>query len=95
MQIRTNSGHSTNVSTARELIIDEQHAGQRIDNFLISCLKGLPRTRIYRILRRGEVRVNKGRIRQHYRLKSGDVVRIPPLRLAQSMASREPAMRLR
>jgi 23S rRNA pseudouridine955/2504/2580 synthase len=69
---------------ARELIIDEHHAGQRIDNFLISRLKGLPRTRIYRILRRGEVRVNKGRIRQHYRLKSGDVVRIPPLRMDAS-----------
>jgi len=73
------------VSTAaRELVIDEHHAGQRIDNFLLARLKGLPRTRIYRILRRGEVRVNKGRIRQHYRLKSGDVVRIPPVRLDSS-----------
>lgn len=83
MQTRADSGHLPKKIAARELTIDEHHAGQRIDNFLISCLKGLPRTRIYSILRRGEVRVNKGRIRQHYRLKSGDVVRIPPLRLSQ------------
>jgi 23S rRNA pseudouridine955/2504/2580 synthase len=95
MQTRPDSGHSSNLTVVRELTIDEHHAGQRIDNFLISCLKGLPRTRIYRILRRGEVRVNKGRIRQHYRLKSGDVVRIPPLRLAQSAPPREPTARLR
>ena len=95
MQIRADSGRSPNPSMAREVTIDEHHAGQRIDNFLLSCLKGLPRTRVYRILRRGEVRVNKGRIRQHYRLKPGDVVRIPPLRLAQSATPRGPAAGLR
>ena len=63
----------------REVRIDETHAGQRIDNFLITFLKGLPRSRIYRCLRRGEVRVNKGRVRQHYRLRPGDVVRVPPV----------------
>ena len=94
MQTSADSGRSHRLSAARELTIDEHHAGQRIDNFLISRLKGLPRTRIYRILRRGEVRVNKGRIRQHYRLKPGDVVRIPPLRLAQPVASPGPATRL-
>jgi 23S rRNA pseudouridine955/2504/2580 synthase len=94
MQTRAASGRSPNVSAAHELTIDEHHAGQRIDNFLISRLKGLPRTRIYRILRRGEVRVNKGRIRQHYRLKPGDVVRIPPVRLAQPVQSRGPAQTL-
>lgn len=95
MQTRADSGGAPNLTAARELTIDEQHAGQRIDNFLISRLKGLPRTRIYRILRRGEVRVNKGRIRQHYRLQAGDVVRIPPLRLEQSVLSRAPAKGLR
>lgn len=94
MQTRTDSGQVSNSTAARELIIDENHAGQRIDNFLISCLKGLPRTRIYRILRRGEVRVNKGRIRQHYRLKPGDVVRIPPVRLDTSQAPQRPAKSL-
>jgi len=80
--------HSHNVLPAREFLVDEAHAGQRIDNFLSARLKGLPRSRIYRILRRGEVRVNRGRIRQHYRLQAGDVVRIPPVRLA---APGEPA----
>lgn len=96
MQTRADSGHSPDHVPARELTIDEHHAGQRIDNFLIARLKGLPRTRIYRILRRGEVRVNKGRIRQHYRLQHGDVVRIPPLRLAPSPTTeRAPAAALR
>lgn len=94
MHTRNDSGQSSDLTAARELIVDEHHAGQRIDNFLMSCLKGLPRTRIYRILRRGEVRVNKGRIRQHYRLKSGDVVRIPPVRLDASPPAGVPPMSL-
>ncbi len=64
----------------RRVTVEEGNEGQRIDNFLRSHLKGVPKSHIYRILRRGEVRVNKGRIRQDYRLKAGDVVRIPPLR---------------
>jgi len=60
--------------------IDEDQAGQRIDNFLLSKLKGVPKSRIYRLLRKGEVRVNKGRIKPVYRLKPGDIVRIPPIR---------------
>lgn len=64
--------------------VDEEHAGQRIDNFLITHLKGVPKTRIYRIIRKGEVRVNKGRIKQTVRLAYGDLVRIPPIRQSQS-----------
>lgn len=60
--------------------IDANADGQRIDNFLITRLKGVPKSRVYRILRKGEVRVNKGRIRPDYRLKTGDQVRIPPIR---------------
>ena len=56
----------------RYLDIDEDEAGQRIDNFLMSRLKGLPRSRVYRLLRRGEVRVNGGRVRAEYRLEAGD-----------------------
>ena len=52
-------------------------AGQRIDNFLRTQLKGVPKTLIYRILRKGEVRVNKGRIKPEYKLQAGDVVRVP------------------
>ena len=64
--------------------IGEEQAGQRIDNFLIRVLKGAPKTLIYRLLRKGEVRVNKGRIKQTYRLQCGDVVRIAPVRLSAS-----------
>ncbi|WP_207146214.1 RluA family pseudouridine synthase [Chromatium okenii] len=60
--------------------------GQRIDNFLLRILKGVPRSHLYRVLRRGEVRVNKGRIKADYRVRCGDVVRIPPLHLAAPAA---------
>lgn len=66
---------------ARILTIEENGAGQRLDNFLMRELKGVPRTRLYRALRKGEVRVNKGRARADYRLVAGDQVRIPPLRV--------------
>ena len=61
--------------------IGDGFAGQRIDNFLISHLKGAPKTLIYRILRKGEVRANKKRVKPEYRLQAGDIIRIPPLRL--------------
>ncbi|HCY61727.1 MAG TPA: 23S rRNA pseudouridine(955/2504/2580) synthase RluC [Oxalobacteraceae bacterium] len=70
--------------------ISPEEAGQRIDNFLIRVCKGVPKSHIYRVLRSGEVRVNKGRIDQTYRLKEGDVVRIPPLRLADKPAQTAP-----
>lgn len=63
--------------------IDETYAGQRIDNFLITKLKGVPKSAVYRIIRKGEVRVNKGRIKQTYKLKIGDVVRVPPIRVSE------------
>ena len=63
--------------------IDEGAAGQRIDNFLVRVCKGVPKSHIYRILRSGEVRVNKGRVDAQYRLAEGDVVRVPPIRTAQ------------
>lgn len=66
----------------RLIEISEENSDQRLDNFLITLLKGVPKTRIYRIIRKGEVRVNKGRIDNKYRLKVGDVVRIPPVRVA-------------
>jgi len=61
------------------ITINAAHEGQRIDNYLVTTLKGVPRSLIYRLLRKGQVRVNKGRIKPVYRLKSGDIVRIPPL----------------
>lgn len=70
-------------SKVQLLEISEDSAGQRIDNFLCTRLKGVPRTRIYRIIRKGEVRVNKGRIKADYKLQPGDVVRVPPVRVAE------------
>ena len=66
--------------------IDEAHAWQRLDNFLIGQLKGVPETRIYRAIRKGEVRVNKKRVRVNYRLAMGDIVRIPPVRRCEGKA---------
>jgi 23S rRNA pseudouridine955/2504/2580 synthase len=65
---------------ARMVAIGPEQAGQRIDNFLVTQLKGVPKSRIYRMLRRGEVRLNKGRVGPQQRLRDGDRVRIPPLR---------------
>ncbi len=62
--------------------VEANAIGQRIDNYLLGRLKGAPRTLVYRIIRKGEVRVNKKRTRADYRLQAGDQVRIPPLRLA-------------
>ena len=66
------------------------YAGQRIDNFLLTYLKGVPKSAIYRILRKGEVRVNKGRIKASYRLQAGDRLRIPPLRLPEAKEAGQP-----
>jgi 23S rRNA pseudouridine955/2504/2580 synthase len=66
-----------------QIEITEENHDQRLDNFLITLLKGVPKTRIYRIVRKGEVRVNKGRVEVNYRLKTGDIVRIPPVRIAE------------
>ena len=66
--------------------IDEGRDGQRLDNFLITHLKGVPRSRIYRIIRSGEVRVNKKRAKQTTRLAVDDVVRVPPVRTSESQA---------
>ena len=59
------------------------HAGQRLDNYLMCHLNGVPKSLIYRIVRKGEVRVNKGRIKPEYRLQVGDLVRIPPVHQAE------------
>lgn len=68
------------------LEVGEESAGQRIDNFLMKRLKGVPKSHIYRILRSGEVRVNKGRAAADRRLEPGDRVRVPPVRIAEKTA---------
>ncbi len=79
---------------ARLLTITENEDGQRLDNYLLTKLKGAPRTLIYRIVRTGEVRVNKGRIKPEYRLQIGDIVRVPPLRLSEAAAPATPSSQL-
>ena len=64
------------------LLVDEESAGQRLDNFLMRHLKGVPKTHVYRIIRSGEVRINKGRVNADTRVQTGDVVRLPPVRVA-------------
>ena len=66
--------------------ISKDRAGQRLDNFLLCYLRGAPRSLIYRILRKGEVRVNKGRAKPSYKLQLGDIVRIPPVKRIEAVA---------
>lgn len=75
----------------RLLTIDNGHAGQRIDNFLITILKGVPKSRVYRLLRTGQVRVNKGRIKPIYRLQLNDIIRIPPIYTAAEGEKERPS----
>jgi 23S rRNA pseudouridine955/2504/2580 synthase len=78
----------------RQVNVSEDEAGQRIDNFLARYLKGVPKSHIYRILRRGEVRVNSGRIRAQYKVRAGDTVRIPPVRISESKPGHVPGLNL-
>lgn len=75
---------NTSTQQVRLLVIDAEQEGQRIDNYLKTQLKGVPKSLIYRILRKGEVRVNKKRIKPEYKLIAGDVVRVPPVRVAEA-----------
>jgi 23S rRNA pseudouridine955/2504/2580 synthase len=70
------------------LTVDEESVGQRLDNFLIRHLKGVPKTHVYRIIRSGEVRVNKGRASADTRVEVGDVVRLPPVRISDKVAEK-------
>ena len=70
--------------------IDEESVGQRIDNYLLKILKGVPKSHVYRILRSGEIRVNRGRAKPDYRLKAGDELRLPPVRIAATAQRAKP-----
>ncbi|AZL85382.1 23S rRNA pseudouridine(955/2504/2580) synthase RluC [Aliivibrio salmonicida] len=74
--------------------IDDDFAGQRIDNYLLARLKNVPKSMIYRIVRKGEVRVNKKRIKPEYKIQEGDIVRIPPVKLPESTAVELPSVKL-
>jgi 23S rRNA pseudouridine955/2504/2580 synthase len=72
--------------------VDEDSAGQRLDNFLMRHLKGVPKTHVYRIIRSGEVRVNKGRASADTRVAAGDLIRLPPVRISERVADKAQAM---
>jgi len=72
----------------RHYTVDAESAGQRLDNFLLRELKGVPKTHVYRIIRSGEVRVNKGRAQADSRVQAGDLVRVPPIRLSEKVEAK-------
>jgi 23S rRNA pseudouridine955/2504/2580 synthase len=74
-------------AAVKTLLVDEESAGQRLDNYLLRHLKGVPKTHVYRIIRTGEVRINKGRVNADTRVQTGDLVRLPPVRVATVDAS--------
>lgn len=86
-----NSSLSGGPQAVRHLRVDEESAGQRLDNYLFRELKGVPKTHIYRIIRSGEVRRNKGRISADDRVQAGDVLRIPPIRLSERVQEKAAA----
>ena len=81
--VKAPGSEATDKPEVRWLTVDEESTGQRLDNFLIRHLKGVPKTHIYRIIRSGEVRVNKGRAAADTRVATGDQVRVPPVRVAE------------
>ncbi len=86
------SGADAAAPQAKFVTVDEDSTGQRLDNFLIRHLKGVPKTHVYRIIRSGEVRVNKGRAAADTRVSLGDLVRLPPLRVSERAAAKAGAL---
>ena len=79
---------NTAAASVRLLEVDADSAGQRLDNFLMRHLKGVPKTHVYRIIRSGEVRINKGRVSAETRVQPGDIVRLPPVRISEKVAEK-------
>ena len=80
--------------TVKFVEITSEHSDQRIDNYLFTLLKGVPKSRIYRIIRKGEIRINGSRIKPDYKLNEGDKIRIPPVRIAEREAFILPSKKL-
>lgn len=83
-----NKGFKSLVSktSVQFISISDEESGQRVDNFLLRTLNGVPKTRIYKAIRKGEVRVNKGRVKPENKLTAGDLIRVPPLDVVESNA---------
>jgi 23S rRNA pseudouridine955/2504/2580 synthase len=92
-QNNANKAQNTPEVSVRSHIVSDDEAGQRIDNFLLRVCKGVPKTWVYRVIRKGEVRVNKGRIDADYKLQAGDIIRIPPVRIAEKPGNNVPNSR--
>lgn len=86
--MRKPSDTNTPAPAVQMLLIDAEQVGQRVDNFLLRICKGVPKSHIYKAIRDGQVRVNKGRIQSDYRLVEGDTVRVPPFRMPAPNAPR-------
>jgi len=83
--------NSPNSNQVQHIEIEDEYAGQRLDNFLMTRLKGVPKTHIYRIIRKGEVRINKKRCKPLQKLQAGDVIRIPPVKLDNAKTAPDPS----
>jgi 23S rRNA pseudouridine955/2504/2580 synthase len=83
---------TSTVPQSQTLTVDDDSAGQRLDNFLMRQLKGVPKTHVYRIIRSGEVRINKGRVSADTRIAAGDLVRLPPVRVSDRAEEKAQAM---
>ena len=79
---------AVSVPAVKWLVVDEESSGQRLDNFLMRHLKGVPKTHVYRIIRSGEVRINKGRCSADSRVETGDEIRVPPVRISDKVAEK-------
>jgi 23S rRNA pseudouridine955/2504/2580 synthase len=77
------AGEGPRAGAVSHIEVGDEEAGQRLDNFLLARLKGVPKSRVYKVIRGGEVRVNSGRVDASYRIAAGDRIRIPPVRVAQ------------
>jgi len=82
--VKARATAGSEVPAVRHLTVDAESAGQRLDNYLLRVLKGVPKTHVYRVIRSGEVRLNKGRAQADSRLAEGDDVRVPPMRLPEA-----------
>ena len=94
MQKKSENSAQESRQGVRKMRIGEDDTGQRIDNFLRRELPGVPKSRLYRILRKGEVRVNGGRVKAEYKLQDGDEVRIPPVRVTSKDETAPPAAQI-
>ena len=82
---------NTKSDKVQKIIVDNDHSGQRLDNFLLNFLKGVPKSKIYSIIRKGEVRVNSSRKKVSYKIVEDDLIRIPPLNIATASKNVPPS----